>query len=58
MDQPKREGGPLARTAWLLGAFVLITGVGVVTVLLPELADEPEPPEAAQEAAIDETVQE
>lgn len=46
---------PTWRTAGLLGAFVLLIGVGVVTVLLPELADEPEP---APEAPVEETAQE
>ena len=32
---------PRWRTLWLLAAFALIVGVGVVTVLLPELEDEP-----------------
>ena len=35
------------RTLWLLLAFVVIAATGVVTVLLPELEDEPEPSEEA-----------
>ena len=30
------------RTFWLLMAFALLIGIGVVTVLLPELEDRPE----------------
>ena len=33
---------PKWRTFWLLAAFALLIGIGVVTVLLPELEDEPE----------------
>ncbi len=34
---------PKWRTFWLLAAFALLVGAGIVTVLLPELEDEPEP---------------
>ena len=34
---------PKWRTFWLLAAFALLVGIGIVTVLLPELEDEPEP---------------
>ncbi len=43
------------RTLWLLLAFVAIAAIGVVTVLLPELEDEPEP---AEEASHTEPLQE
>ena len=33
---------PKWRMFWLLAAFALLVGIGVVTVLLPELEDEPE----------------
>ncbi|MBW2508471.1 MAG: hypothetical protein JRE81_07565 [Deltaproteobacteria bacterium] len=47
---------PKWRTFWLLAVFVLIVGIGVVTVLLPELEDEPNrapelPNSAAEEAS-------
>jgi hypothetical protein len=34
---------PKWQTVWLLAGFGLLIGLGVVTVLLPELRDEPEP---------------
>ena len=40
---------PKWRTFWVLAAFALLIGVGIVTVLLPELEDEPD--RAAQEAS-------
>jgi hypothetical protein len=42
-------------TLWLLLAFLAIAATGVVTVLLPELEDEPEP---AEEASHTEPLQE
>ena len=38
---------PRWRTLGLLAAFGLLIGIGVVTVLLPELRDEPQPDRAA-----------
>jgi len=38
-----RHETPKWGTFWLLAAFGLLIGIGVVTVLLPELHDEPEP---------------
>jgi len=38
----ERYETPKWRTFWLLAAFALLIGIGVVTVLLPELEDEPE----------------
>ena len=51
-----RYDTPKWRTLWLLTAFVLIVGIGVVTVLLPELEDEPDsaaelPNDDAEEAS-------
>lgn len=37
----QRYETPKWRTFWLLAAFALLIGIGVVTVLLPELDDEP-----------------
>ena len=39
---------PKWRTFWLLVGFALIVGIGVVTVLLPELEDEPDERTVAQ----------
>jgi Na+/H+-dicarboxylate symporter len=36
---------PKWRTFWLLAAFALLIGIGVATVLLPELEDEQTDPE-------------
>jgi hypothetical protein len=33
---------PRRQTAWLLGGFLLLIGIGVVTVLIPELQDQPD----------------
>lgn len=41
---------PKARTLWLMLGFALLVAVGVVTVLLPELEDEP-----AEESASSQT---
>lgn len=38
----ERYETPKWRTFWLVMAFVVLVGIGVVTVLLPELEDEPE----------------
>jgi hypothetical protein len=59
----ERYETPKWRTFWLLAAFALIIGVGVVTVLLPELEDEPEPAtpapsEPAEEASHTDPLQE
>ena len=44
---------PKWRTFWLLAGFALLIGIGIVTVLLPELQDEPDPQEnrASEEAS-------
>lgn len=47
-DVEQRYETPKWRTFWVLAAFALLIGVGIVTVLLPELEDEPD--RAAQEA--------
>lgn len=47
-DFEQRYETPKRRTFWVLAAFALLIGVGIVTVLLPELEDEPD--RAAQEA--------
>lgn len=39
---------PKWRTAWLLFGFLVLVGVGVVTVLRPELEDEPNEDAAAE----------
>ena len=44
------------RTIWLLIAFALLIGIGVVTVLLPELEDQPE--KAAESGTTQSNVQE
>jgi hypothetical protein len=42
VDEPEhRRETPKWRTLSLLAAFALLIGVGVVTVLLPELEDDP-----------------
>lgn len=38
----ERYETPKWRTFWLVAAFAVLVGIGVVTVLLPELEDEPE----------------
>ena len=38
----QRYETPKWRTFWLLAAFAALVGIGVVTVLLPELEDDPE----------------
>lgn len=38
----ERYETPKWRTFWLVMAFAVLVGIGVVTVLLPELEDEPE----------------
>ena len=45
---------PKWRTFWLLAAFALLIGVGIVTVLLPELEDEPEQTEDLPKAEVEE----
>lgn len=43
MPRPaERYETPKWRTYWLVMAFAALVGIGVVTVLLPELEDEPE----------------
>ena len=59
----QRYETPKWRTFWLLAGFALLTGVGVVTVLLPELEDEAErsaerPNSPAEEASHTEPLQE
>jgi Na+/H+-dicarboxylate symporter len=54
---------PKWRTFWLLAAFALLVGIGVVTVLQPELEDEPDqaeemPDEPSAEASHTEPLQE
>ncbi|MDH4281913.1 MAG: hypothetical protein OEV36_04615 [Myxococcales bacterium] len=39
---------PRWRLFWLVLAFVVLTGVGIVTVLRPELQDEPDDETAGQ----------
>jgi hypothetical protein len=46
---------PKWRTFWLLASFALLIGIGVVTVLLPELEDESQ---TAEEAASSQALQE
>jgi hypothetical protein len=38
----ERYETPGWRTAWLLAGFALLVGIAVVTVVLPELEDEPD----------------
>ena len=45
---------PKWRTVWLLAVFVLIVGIGVVTVLLPELEDESDRAPEVQNGAAEE----
>lgn len=54
------EQHPIARwrTFWLLAAFALLIGIGVVTVLLPELEDDPAHEENAEETSANEALQE
>lgn len=49
----QRYETPKWRTFWLLAAFALLIGIGVVTVLVPELESEPdgEPGERGQRNA-------
>ena len=60
----ERYETPKWRTFWLLAGFALLIGIGVVTVLLPELEDEPErtseelPKEESEEAPHTEPLQE
>jgi len=54
MSRPgARWDGPVVATAVLLGAFLLLVAVGVVTVVLPALEDRPpeEPSQATQVGA-------
>ena len=44
----QRYETPKWRTFWLLLAFAVLVGIGVVTVLLPELEDEPEESQITQ----------
>jgi hypothetical protein len=54
------------RTLWLMVGFAVLVGVGIVTVLRPELEDEPNEDvgaemgeiEASEEPKIDDTMQE
>ncbi|MGB5697837.1 MAG: hypothetical protein WBM46_19455 [Polyangiales bacterium] len=49
MSPPLREyETPKWRLFWLVLAFVVLTGVGIVTVLRPGLQDEPEDGTAGQ----------
>jgi len=45
---------PKWRTFWLLVGFAVLIGIGVVTVLLPELEDEPSEDAAAETEATEE----
>ena len=59
----QRYETPRWRTFWLLLAFAVLVGIGVVTVLLPELEDEPEEsqvtqPETKEDATTDAPLQE
>ena len=59
----QRYETPKWRTFWLLLAFAVLVGIGVVTVLLPELEDEPDEsqitqPETKENTAADEPLQE
>lgn len=52
----ERYETPKWRTLWLLAGFALLVGIGIATVLLPELEDEPDrsgelPNDAAEEAS-------
>jgi len=38
----ERYETPKWRTLWLVISFTILAGIGVVTVLLPELEDEPD----------------
>ena len=54
---------PKGRTLWLLFGFAVLLGIGIVTVLRPELEDEPSAETAADEQAgqepeIDDSLQE
>ncbi len=44
----KRYETPKWRSFWLLLAFAVLVGIGVVTVLLPELEDEPDESQVTQ----------
>lgn len=50
----ERYETPKWRTFWLLASFALLVGIGVVTVLLPELEDEADKSAESTEAAADE----
>ena len=50
----ERYETPKWRTFWLLAGFALLIGIGVVTVLLPELEDEPERSEELSKEETDE----
>ena len=41
------------RTLWLMVGFVVLVGVGIVTVLRPELEDEPSEKGAAETAGVE-----
>lgn len=52
----ERYETPKWRTLWLLAGFALLVGIGIATVLLPELEDEPDrsgelPSDSAEEAS-------
>ena len=51
-EAEERHDTPKRRTLSLLAAFALLIGVGVVTVLLPELEDDPADSEAQVEAEV------
>lgn len=44
---------PKRRTAWLGVAFAVVVGIGVATVLLPELEDEPSEESATSQGSDD-----
>jgi len=54
---PREDDGyetPKWRTFWLLIGFAALVGIGVVTVLVPELEDEPSEDAAAEMEALEE----
>lgn len=45
---PQHHETPKWRTFWLMLAFVVLVGIGIVTVLRPELQDDPDDDVASQ----------
>jgi hypothetical protein len=63
MRSEERYETPKWRTLGLLAGFLVLVGIGVVTVLLPELEDEPDragemPKDAIEEASHTDPLQE